>query len=369
MIVNKNRCAASPQSLCQPLAGAWCSAVPSLEAVEALEALLPLTSPSSTHPHPPPSTHDRRSLSRARYVGRNTKRNGLNYLVEGSRNGQSDNEDPKGVVNFGSGTVGSLANINVNTQARYVIEGLCESDDDSCGDLKMEWQFKPSCCVDDHGLIDRCTTFKAEPFDEDYFNGLDLDNHKACTDYTKYGTDEEDQYCVAKPLTKKDFKRTEASGKAAYDDYKRMRGADDTGVICTDFTLDPDPIKACTWQQAALDAFVSDQAERTQIVDAEAEVSLIAASDSFDPSNGEVKPDGCAVKLRFKHRVCFIQQNSPIEFGQLYEKKIRKLQQAPRRHPSHPPTLSPSAAPVRRCRLSRYTIPPRDATRARHSAR
>ena len=159
--------------------------------------------------------------------------------------------------------MGSLANINVNTQARYVIEGLCESDDDSCGDLKM-MAILPSCCVDDHGLIDRCTTFKAEPFDEDYFNGLDLDNHKACTDYTKYGTDEEDQYCVAKPLTKKDFKRTEASGKAAYDDYKRMRGAADTGIICTDFTLDPDPIKACTWQQAALDAFVSDQAERTR---------------------------------------------------------------------------------------------------------
>ena len=311
-------------------------------------------------------------------MGRNTKRNGLNYLVEGSRNLESGPLGTPGGL-FGSGNVGSLANINVNTQARYVIEGLCESDDDSCGDLKMNWTLKPSCCVpgppseafkEDYGPIDRCTTFKAEPFDEDYFNGLDLDDHKACTDYTKYGTDEEDQYCVAKPLTKKDFKRTVASGKAAYEEYVDMRGADDTGIICTDFTLDPDPIKACTWQQAALDAFVSDQAERTQIVDAEAEVSLIAASDSFDPSNGEVKPDGCAVKLRFKHRVCFIQQNSPIEFGQLYEKKIRKLQQAPPPlPPSHPPTLSPSAAPVRRCRLSRYTIPPRDATRARHSAR
>ena len=315
-------------------------------------------------------------------MGRNTKRNGLNYLVEGSRNLESGPLGTPGGL-FGSGNVGSLVNINVNTQARYVIEGLCESDDDSCGDLKMEWQFKPSCCVDDHGPIDRCTTFKAEPFDEDYFNNdLDLENHKACTDYTKYGTDKEDQYCVAKPLTKKDFKRTEASGKAAYDDYKRMRGATDTGVICTDFTLDPDPIKACTWQQAALDAFVSDQAERTQIVDAEAEVSLIAASDSFDPSNREVKPDGCAVKIPSNHRECFVQQNSPMEFGQLFEKKIRKLQQAPRRHrplthtalfaltaPLPPSQAPPSAAPVRRCRLSRYTIPPRDATRARHSAR
>ena len=79
--------------------------------------------------------------------------------------------------------------------------------------------------------------------------------------------------------------------------------------------------------------------------------------------------------------MCFVQQNSPIEFGQLYEKKIRKLQQAPRRHrplthtalftltaPSPPSQAPPSAAPVRRCRPSRYTIPPRDATRARHSA-
>ena len=103
-----------------------------------------------------------------------------------------------------------------------------------------------------------------------------------------------------------------------------MRGAANTGIICTDFTLDPDPIKACTWQQAALDAFVSDQAERTQIAAAEAEVSLIAASDSFDPSNREVKPDGCAVKIPSNHRECFVQQNSPMEFGQLYEKKIRK---------------------------------------------
>ena len=100
---------------------------------------------------------------------------------------------------------------------------------------------------EDYGPIDRCTTFKAEPFVEEYFKDeLDLENHKACTDYSKYGTNDEKKYCVDKPLTKKDFKRTEASGKAAYDDYKRMRGATDTGVICTDFTLDPDPIKACT---------------------------------------------------------------------------------------------------------------------------
>ena len=321
-------------------------------------------------------------------MGRNTKRNGLNYLLEGSKwpiqydqieSGCRDLSAPETCPPFGSENVGSLANINVNTQARYVIEGLCESDDDSCGDLKMEWQFKPSCCVDDHGLIDRCTTFKAEPFDEDYFNGLDLENHKACTDYTKYGTDEEDQYCVAKPLTKKDFKRTEASGKAAYDDYKRMRGATDTGVICTDFTLDPDPIKACTWQQAALDAFVSDQAERTQIVDAEAEVSLIAASDSFDPSNREVKPDGCAVKIPSNHRECFVQQNSPMEFGQLFEKKIRKLQQAPRRHRplTHtalftltaplppfqaPPSAAPSAAAGSPATPFRRVTPPGPAT-------
>lgn len=326
-------------------------------------------------------------------MGRNTKLNGLNDLVEGSKNFESVTGSVDGIPDRGgSGNVGSLANINVNTQARYVIEGLCESDDDSCGDLKMTWTLKPSCCVpgppseafeEDYGPIDRCTTFKAEPFDEDYFKDeLDLENHKACTDYSKYGTNDEKKYCVDKPLTKKDFKRTEASGKEAYEEYVVMRGAANTGIICTDFTLDPDPIKACTWQQAALDAFVSDQAERTQIAAAEAEVSLIAASDSFDPSNREVKPDGCAVKIPSNHRECFVQQNSPMEFGQLYEKKIRKLQQAPRRHrplthtalfaltaPLPPSQAPPSAAPVRRCRLSRYTIPPRDATRARHSAR
>ena len=323
-------------------------------------------------------------------MGRNTKLNGLNNLVEGSKNfesvtGSVDDIPDKG----GSANVGSLANINVNTQARYVIEGLCESDDDSCGDLKMKWTLKPSCCVpgppseafeEDYGPIDRCTTFRAEPFDEEYFNNeLDLENHKACTDYSKYGTNEEDDKCVKKKLEKKDFKRTEASGKEAYEEYVVMRGAADTGIICTDFTLDPDPIKACTWQQAALDAFVSDQAERTQIVAAEAEVSLIAASDSFDPSNREVKPDGCAVKIPSNHRECFIQQNSAMEFGQLYEKKIRKLQQAPRRHRplTHtalftltaplppfqaPPSAAPSAAAGSPATPFRRVTPPGPAT-------
>ena len=313
-------------------------------------------------------------------MARNTKLNGLNYLVEGSKNFESVTGSLDGIPDRGgSGNVGSLANINVNTQARYVIEGLCESDDDSCGDLKMDWTLKPSCCVpgppseafkEDYGPIDRCTTFKAEPFDEVYFNNeLDLENHKACTDYSKYGTNDETTYCVDKPLTKKDFKRTEASGKAAralYEEYVDMRGAADTGIICTDFTLDPDPIKACTWQQAALDAFVSDENDRAQL----AAEDLNAASGSFDPSNREVKPGGCAVKIPSNHRECFVQQDSPMEFGQLYEKKIRKLQQAPRRHRplTHTALFALTAPPTLPSPALRRPRPPLPALPLHHSA-
>ena len=232
----------------------------------------------------------------------------------------------------------------------------------------MEWQFKPSCCVDDHGLIDRCTTFKAEPFDEDYFNGLDLENHKACTDYKKYGTDEETNTASRSPTKGTSSAPKRAARRRRGPCTKRMRGAADTGIICTDFTLDPDPIKACTWQQAALGRLRL-RRERPRPARPPKLVSLIAASDSFDPSNREVKPDGCAVKIPSNHRECFIQQNSPIEFGQLYEKKIRKLSELPPHAPSptpplrpyRPPPTLPSPAlrrPVRRCQLSRHTFSP-----------